>query len=91
LISVYINALKPKEKVKCEKIQFQRAAPNVDNEMDIPPEAFKEEGICQSNTFTRGGLFHNLKDAVEYLKKDMLFEVCLLLWTTNTIDDDDDD
>ena len=77
LVSVYINKLKARERVQCEKKQFQRASPNVDSEMNIPPEAFKEEGICQSSTFTRSGLFINLKAAVEFLKKDMLYESCI--------------
>eukprot|EP01094_Clydonella_sp_ATCC50884_P026649 TRINITY_DN7381_c0_g1_i1.p1 TRINITY_DN7381_c0_g1~~TRINITY_DN7381_c0_g1_i1.p1 ORF type:complete len:1788 (-),score=632.22 TRINITY_DN7381_c0_g1_i1:302-5233(-) len=77
LISVYINKLKPSEQVQCGKKQFQRAAPNVDSEMNIPPEAFREEGICQSSTFTRTGLFMSLKAAVDFLKKDMLYESCI--------------
>lgn len=77
LISVYINKLKERERVHCEKRQFQRAAPNVDSEMNIPPEAFREEGICQSSTFTRSGLFLSLKAAVDFLKKDMLYESCI--------------
>lgn len=80
LISVYINQLKPAERVAVNTIQFQRAAPNSYAEMKIPKEAFEEEGICQSTTFTRQGLFSQLNEAVIFLKKISLFESCISVY-----------
>lgn len=44
LISVYINQLKPDERVTVNPIQFQRSAPNSYKEMQVPKEAFEEPG-----------------------------------------------
>lgn len=41
---MYINELKPSERVIVNTKQFQRAAPNSSFEIDVPPEAFREDG-----------------------------------------------
>ena len=41
---MYINQLKPKERVLVDPIQFRRAAPNVDGELTVTKESFEEDG-----------------------------------------------
>lgn len=45
--------------------------------MNVPPEAFKEQGICEMDMFTRAGMSQQLKKSVTNLKQDSLFESCI--------------
>lgn len=74
---MYINELKPNERVVVNPLQFKRAAPNSESELRVTKESFEEEGICQSSLFTRTGMFSQLKTSVKHLKQDSLFESCI--------------
>jgi hypothetical protein len=77
LISEYLKITKPKEAIYVERSAFIRLSPNIVEDMTIPKGVTKSESICQGAIFSRRGLFDQLLEAVELLKKTDLFESCI--------------
>ena len=80
LISLYINLLKAEDEgVAIDKAGFLRVSPNIQPFITLPPDACREEDICQSTTFTRQGLLNTLREAVDHFKEHNLFECCVVI------------
>ena len=78
LISTFLALVKPQESVPVDEIAFAAAAPNVAGEFKVPAAlALDDEGICQSDMFTRTGLFHQLGESVRLLQTQSLYESCI--------------
>ncbi len=77
LVSTYLTLLKPAEAVPVDRIAFEAAAPNSASEFEPATNLAQEEGVCDSEMFSRIGLFHQLEDGVRLLKQDSLFESCV--------------
>jgi len=76
LVCEYLALLRPNEAIPIDKSAFKKAAPTVGGHLNLP-HIDAEGGVCTINQFTRRGLFDELLEAVELLKKAERYETSI--------------
>lgn len=79
LVAAHLRELRPDEHVPIDEIALRQAAPNVMPEFVVAKNILQEEGVCESEFFSRAGLFRQLQEAARLLREDSLFESCIVI------------